>query len=92
MKEYRCTRNQPYLDPKCFGFADMAARQGYYLKAESENEALAQMAQLFPNEVSVGFTAQEWKNDWTVCRGQGKGTPLKRSLYWHDATAQPHHL
>lgn len=74
MNEYRCTRNQPYLNPKCFGHTDLEARQGYYLKAESEEDAIALMEQQFPCD-TAGFTAHRWKIDCPVCRGNGYQIP-----------------
>lgn len=74
MNEYRCTRNQPYQNPKCFGHNDLEARSGYYIKAESEQAALAQMAVLYPND-DAGFTAHLWKTECPVCRGRGQQIP-----------------
>jgi hypothetical protein len=62
MNEYRLTRNEPYLNPKCFGHTDLEARQGYYLKAETETNAIAQMSQMFPHD-TAGFTVELWKPD-----------------------------
>lgn len=59
-KEYRCTRNATYSH-KCIGHDDLTARQGYYIKASSEEEALQKMAVRFPEEMSYGFTVQEWQ-------------------------------
>ncbi len=76
--EYRCTRNQPYLNLNCFGYTDLESRQGYYIKAESEQDAIAQMAQLYPDD-DAGFTAHLWKEisvpeeviDCPRCEGTG---------------------
>jgi hypothetical protein len=62
MNEYRLTRNEPYLNPNCFGHTDLEARSGYYIKAESEEDAIAQMTQMFPRD-SAGFTVELWKPD-----------------------------
>ena len=43
MNEYRCTRNAPYSHD-CIGHADTRARQGYYIKANSAEEAWQKMA------------------------------------------------
>lgn len=60
MKEYRCTRNALYQDEGP-GRDDISARQGHYIKAESEEEAWEIMAVRYPNEVQAGFTVQEWE-------------------------------
>lgn len=60
-KEYRCTRNAPYTHD-CTGRDDIRERQGYYIKANSEEEAWQKMATRFPNETEVGFTIQEWES------------------------------
>jgi hypothetical protein len=62
MNEYRCTRNYPYRHPDCFGHTNLSARQGYYLKAQSEPEAIAMMEREFPDELEWGFTAKFWKD------------------------------
>ena len=59
LKEYRCTRNAPYLQ-QCIGHNDLSARQGYYLLAVSESEAWQKMAVRFPEEAFDGFTIQSW--------------------------------
>jgi hypothetical protein len=59
-KEYRCTRNALYTHD-CLGHDDITARQGYYIKADSAEEALEKMAIRFPEEVNEGFTVQEWE-------------------------------
>jgi len=41
MKEYRLTRNEPYLNPNCFGHTDLEVQSSYYIKAECEEEAIA---------------------------------------------------
>jgi len=59
-KEYRCTRNASYSH-QCLGHDDLSARQGYYLMAESSEEAWQKMACRFPEETLEGFTVQEWE-------------------------------
>lgn len=59
LKEYRCTRNAPYLQ-QCLGHDDLSVRQGYYLMAASESEAWQKMAVRFPEEAFEGFTIQSW--------------------------------
>ncbi len=61
MKEYRCTRNAPYSH-KCLGHNDPTEGQGYYLKANSAEEAWQKMAIRFSDETSAGFTVQEWES------------------------------
>jgi hypothetical protein len=60
MKEYRCTRNAVYAH-ECLGKNDITARQGHYIKAESQEQAWEKMAILFPEEMQAGFTSQEWE-------------------------------
>lgn len=59
MTEYRCTRNASYTC-NCTGRDDITARQGYYIHAESEEEAWQQMAIRYPEEAAAGFTVQDW--------------------------------
>ncbi len=61
MKEYRCTRNASYSH-NCIGRDDLSARQGYYIKADSIEEAWQKMAIRYPEEASVGFTVEEWQS------------------------------
>lgn len=61
MKEYRCTRNASYAH-NCLGHNDLTARQGYYISADSAEEAWERMAIRFPEEVEVGFTVEEWES------------------------------
>ncbi|MDV3002531.1 MAG: hypothetical protein N5P05_004186 (plasmid) [Chroococcopsis gigantea SAG 12.99] len=58
MNEYRCTRNAPYQE-NCPGKSDITARQGHYIRAESPEEALQEMANRYPDEAEAGFTVQE---------------------------------
>lgn len=60
MKEYRCTRNASYSH-QCIGRDDLSARQGYYIHADSIEEAWQRMAIRFPEEADAGFTVQEWQ-------------------------------
>jgi hypothetical protein len=55
LREFRCTRNDPYQH-KCPGNADLSARQGHYILARGRDQALAIMAAEFPND-RLGFTA-----------------------------------
>ncbi len=61
MTEYRCTRNASYTCD-CRGRDDITARQGYYIHAESEEEAMQIMANRYPDETEAGFTIQEWQS------------------------------
>lgn len=62
MNEYRCTRDFPYGNGTP-GFKNVKARQGHYIVAKDENEALAIMVERFPLDVKLGywFTADLWK-------------------------------
>jgi gluconate kinase len=62
MRMYRCTRNKPYSDDVP-GATRTSARQGHYIKANSVEEAIAQMEKQFPDEIEAGFTAEEWNED-----------------------------
>jgi hypothetical protein len=59
-KEYRCTRNALYLHD-CTGRDDIRERQGYYIWANSAEEAWQKMATRYPEETASGFTVQEWE-------------------------------
>ncbi len=66
VREYRCTRNALYSH-NCLGRDDISARQGHYVKANSQEEAWEKMACRFPEEANEGFTVQEWQGgDVTV--------------------------
>lgn len=58
MKVYRLTRCI-CTNPNARAFSDLSARQGYYIRAENEDEALRQMAKDFPKEKH--FTCHEWQ-------------------------------
>lgn len=58
-KEFRCTRGAPYTHP-CAGEFDLTARQGYYLRAVDEADALRQMRTMFPFD-KAAFTAHYTK-------------------------------
>lgn len=49
-REWRCTRPRLYAMPGCPGHSNPKARQGYYVQADTEEEARAEMAQDFPGE------------------------------------------
>jgi len=55
-KTYRLTRCT-CTNPNARAFSDLSARQGYYIRAENEDEALRKMAKDFPTEQ---FTCHEW--------------------------------
>ena len=59
MKKYRCTRNAKYLH-NCLARNDITARQGYYIIADTKEEAWQKMAILFSEEVNKGFTVDEY--------------------------------
>lgn len=56
MNEYRCTRNAPYSNPRCPGYADTSARQGHYVWAEDVVEAITHMETDFPQDGNEGFS------------------------------------
>lgn len=60
MTMYRCTRNQPY-GKGTPGLTDKKARQGHYIEANSEKEALEKMEKLFPDDTQ-GFTVDVWND------------------------------
>ena len=53
LKEYRL--NSSYSNQNRKGHNDLTARHGYYLRANSPEEALAQMCSSFPDDMD-GFT------------------------------------
>lgn len=63
LPEFRCTRNLPYLH-ECIGKHDVGARQGHYVRAESEEAARDVMAEDFPNDAMAlgreAFTVTYW--------------------------------
>ena len=59
MPQFRCTRSTPY-GPGCPGFNDTTARQGHYIEADNEEQALDRMKERFPNESIFSFTAEPW--------------------------------
>ena len=66
LNEYRCTRNKPY-PPGSVGHDNTRARQGHYVTATSEEEALLAMVDKFPEDM-VGvahaldaFTVTFWR-------------------------------
>lgn len=63
--EYRCTRNWCYAQGT-LGATDTSARQGHYIQAETKEEALARMAEKFPDEKEAGFTAELWRESQLV--------------------------
>lgn len=60
LNEYRCTRNSPY-GYTAQGHKDLSARQGHYINATSEKEAIREMMKRFPHDM-MGFTVQLWRN------------------------------
>lgn len=57
MKTYRCTRNAPYMHR--VEQTDKSLRQGYYVQAQSESDALAYMTLTFSDDRD-GFTVELW--------------------------------
>lgn len=60
-------RDSPYpqacgYGPRYFGHTDLEVRQGCYIKAESEQDAIAQMAELYPDD-EAEFTAHPWRGN-----------------------------
>lgn len=63
MNEYRVTRRVPYC-PNTPGAKDLASRNGHYILAESEQQALLKMATRFPDDVermATPFDVQLWR-------------------------------
>lgn len=61
MQEFRCTRNALYQH-KCLGQYDLRERQGYYIQAQTSEEAWEKMASRFPQETDVGFSVDPWES------------------------------
>ncbi len=57
MNDYRCTRNSVY-PPTSPGHTDLTAREGYYVRAATRDEALRAMRRRFPDDLE-GFTAEK---------------------------------
>lgn len=62
MNEYRVTRDTLYANPHCVGHKDLTARDGHYIKAASQEDALMEMKKRYPHDVH-GFTVQFWKGN-----------------------------
>lgn len=60
LNEYRCTRSDLYSH-NCIGRDDLTARQGHYVVARSEEEALEEMRRRHPAERN--FTVAIWKKN-----------------------------
>lgn len=60
IKEYRCTRSALYQHD-CPGQNDLGERRGYYIWAQTEEEAWQIMATRYPEETTVGFTVEKWE-------------------------------
>ncbi|MBP0008073.1 hypothetical protein [Roseofilum sp. Belize Diploria] len=58
---YRCTRNAPYQWGNNPSRNNPKGRQGHYIQADFEQEALKLMAQRFPEETTQGFTVETWQ-------------------------------
>ena len=62
-KIYRCTRN--VYPPGTPGYTDKKSRQGHYVPAQTEAEAIQKMVEMFPNDTD-GFTVDldmEYEDD-----------------------------
>ena len=61
LPEWRCTRNACYDNPKAKSFTDPSCRQGYYITAETKDQAMIIMARRFPDDPHTqGFTVDRW--------------------------------
>ena len=58
MNQYRCTIPE-YYEEGCPGHTNMSARQGHYITAETETEAISQMHLNFPKVSKIDV--QLWK-------------------------------
>lgn len=64
MKEYRLTRPGQYLNPGCPGHKNKSARQGYYVAAESAEEACRLLRDhMGPRWQFEMFDVQLWRED-----------------------------
>ena len=57
MKEFRCTRDDLY-NKGDLGYKNKKVRHAYYIKAETEKEALEKLKEKFPDEES--FSVELW--------------------------------
>jgi hypothetical protein len=55
--EFRCTRRDPYASPGCSGHKNPSARQGHYLYAKTERDAVIEMRKDFPRDID-GFDVE----------------------------------
>ncbi|MCT7986453.1 hypothetical protein NG796_24585 [Laspinema sp. A4] len=81
MPEFRCTRNALYDDGGQED-ADLSVRQGHYIIAQNEEQALEEMRARFPKEVEAGFTVHPWKSFREV-------VPINRDQYCQPKQEQP---
>lgn len=101
LKEFRCTRNQPYLAPGCPGNNYYTGRQGHYVFARTPLGAALQMISSWPDDIVHGFIIQERGTDrvfsWTARTGlvlyrvsrDHIGADLPRdNVHCHE---EPHH-
>ncbi len=58
MNTYHCTRNEPYQNHRCLGRNSPEVRQGYYIDAASELEAIAPVAAFFPAAIPAAVYTQ----------------------------------
>lgn len=60
--EWRCTRPRPY-GPGTDGHTNPRAREGHYIRAATADDARAEMARRFPQDLpsGKGFDVEHWK-------------------------------
>lgn len=61
MIEFRMTRRRPYWNCDCPGRKNVRARQGYYIRANTFEEAAQVMREAFPEDTQFGFDGEVWK-------------------------------
>ena len=72
MNEYRCTRFRPYAAEGCLGYDDPSQRNGDYIVAADEFDALIIMSKKYDDDARwakakgvVPFTVELWRE--SVC-------------------------
>ena len=61
MIEFRMTRRRPYVTCDCPGRKNVRARQGYYIRAKTIEDAQAMMLEHFSDDAQFGFDGELWK-------------------------------
>jgi len=84
MNEYRLTRNEPFLNPNCFGHTDLEVQSGYYMAEREEAIALMQrcfLTTLLGFRQKPDYPAEDLEPDLDDCYRTGQTTtPTSRII------------